>query len=93
MGLFKKVETPEETYIRIDKLTTGEDCGMFHSPMDAQVALMELCHFFLGDDWYVTAPISVEQMNTEIVYEIEREFIKYNKHKNNKEEKKNENIK
>lgn len=70
---FKK-ETPEETRERILTLAKDIDCGLFSPPMDAQVALNELCKHLLGDDWYVTSPISVEQCNTEIVYAIERKY-------------------
>jgi len=42
--------------------------------MKAQVALDELCRYFLGEDWYTTMPESQEQVNTEIVYEIERKY-------------------
>lgn len=82
--LFKKYETNEETADRIFKLTDNKDNGLFAPAMNAQTALNELCHFFLGDDWYSVNPISTEQINTEIVYEIERVYQKYNKHKKEK---------
>lgn len=67
-------ETGAETARRLLKLTDGKDYGIFSPPMDAQVAVHELCRHFLGEDWYSPNPISQEQINTEIVYEIERKF-------------------
>ena len=67
-------ETNKETIRRLLKLTNGKDYGIFAPPMDAQVALIELCHHFLGEDWYSVNPVSQEQINTEIVYEIERRY-------------------
>lgn len=66
----------------IFKLTNGKDYGICPPPMDAQVALNELCRHFLGDDWYTVMPMSQEQVNTEVVYEIERRYKGY-KNKNN----------
>jgi hypothetical protein len=45
--------------------------------MDAQVALNELCRYFLRDNWYTVMPMSCEQVNTEVVYEIERRYKGY----------------
>ena len=74
-GMYRiRKETPKETAHRILKLTNGKDYGIFAPPMDAQVALIELCHHFLGEDWYSVNPVSQEQINTEIVYEIERKY-------------------
>lgn len=77
MKIFKKKETNREIADRLLKLTNGKDYGIFAPPMNAQVAVVELCHFFLGEDWYSFNPISQEQINTEIVYEIECKFKKY----------------
>ena len=62
---------------RILKLTDGKDYGFCSPPMNAQVALNELCSHFLGEDWYTTMPESQEQVNTEIVYEIETRYKGY----------------
>ena len=59
---------------RILKLTDGKDYGLCSPPMNAQVALDELCRYFLGEDWYTTLPESREQVNTEKVYEIEEKY-------------------
>ena len=61
---------------RVDKehilsLTNEKDYGLCSPPMKAQVAVNELCRYFLGEDWYTVMPENVEQVNTEIVYEIE----------------------
>lgn len=47
------------------------DFGICSPPMDAQIALNELCRYFLGDDWYSTMSQSSKQINTEIIYAIE----------------------
>ena len=62
---------------RILKLTDGKDYGLCSPPMNAQVALDELCRYFLGEDWYTTMPESREQVNTEKVYEIEKRYKGY----------------
>lgn len=69
-----KKEKRNEVYDRIFKLTDGKDYGIFPAPIDAQVALNELCRYFLGDDWVSMDPISVGQINTEIVCEIESRY-------------------
>lgn len=72
MEIFRyRKETDKETINRLLKLTDGKDYGM-----DAQVALIELAHHLLEEDWYPVNPISQEQINTEIVYEIERKYVK-----------------
>lgn len=54
--------------------TEEGDYGICSPPMKAQKALDELKRHFLGDDWYSTISQSNEQINTEIVYDIERNF-------------------
>lgn len=53
-------------------LTNGKDYGLCAPPMKAQVAVYELCRYFLGEDYYVVMPENNEQCNTQIVYDIER---------------------
>lgn len=77
MKIFKRKETNQEIAKRLLKLTDGKDYGIFAPPMKAQVAIDELCRYFLGEDWYSVNPISTEQINTEIVYEIECKLKKY----------------
>lgn len=55
-------------------LADDGDYGLCPPPMDAQVAVNELCRYFLGEDWYVIMPISTKQANTEIVYAIESKY-------------------
>lgn len=71
--MFNK-ETPQETMKRILKLTNIKNDPDVAPYMKAQTALNELCRFFLGEDWYVVDPLSTEQVNVHIVYEIERKF-------------------
>jgi hypothetical protein len=56
---------------RLLALTDGNDYGICCPPMKAQVALDELCGFFLGDDWCTVMPLSRGQINTEMVVMIE----------------------
>ena len=74
MKWFKKKETYQEKANRILDLCKDVDCGILSPPMDAQVALNELCRYFLGENWCVVNSISQEQINTEIVYEIELNY-------------------
>lgn len=55
-------------------LTDGKDYGLCSPPMKAQVAVNELCRYFLGEDWYTVMPENAEQVNAKIVYEIERRY-------------------
>lgn len=66
-------ETSDQTYKRLFNLTDKQDIPS----MKAQDALSELCNHFLGVDWYVVDPLGVEQINTEIVYNIEIKYPKY----------------
>ena len=71
--IFNK-ETDKERYERLYKLTDMKDYGLCPPAMKAQVALNELCRYFLGEDWLSVNPISQEQINTEIVCEIESRY-------------------
>lgn len=77
-------ETPQETEKRLLKLTNIKNDPNVAPYIEPQVALNELCRFFLGEDWYVTDPLSTKQVNYWIVYDIERKFknkcIKKGKH-------------
>lgn len=77
-------ETPQETEKRLLKLTNIKNDPDVAPYIEPQVALNELCRFFLGEDWYVTDPLSTKQVNYWIVYDIERKFknkcIKKGKH-------------
>ena len=81
--MFNK-ETPQETEKRLLKLTNIKNDPNVVPYIEPQVALNELCRFFLGEDWYVTDPLSTKQVNYWIVYDIERKFknkcIKKGKH-------------
>ena len=77
MKKFKILESDDELAERIWKLTDKKDYGIFSPCMEAHVALNELCNFFLGDEWYANGGMSPQQVNTEIVYDIERKFKWY----------------
>ena len=71
------------------------DYGIFAPPMKAQVAINELCRYFLGDDWYDSSGATdSEQVNTAIVNEIEMRYkgakIKRSKKNKNQGGKQNE---
>lgn len=58
----------------------AKDCGLMQPPLKAQKALGFLCDYLLGEDWYVVNPVSTEQCNTQIVYEIlEKYSSEFNK--------------
>ena len=46
------------------------DCGIMSPPMEAEKALSFLTDYLLGENWYVVAPLSQKQVNTNIVHEI-----------------------
>ena len=75
--MFEKKETNEEIKNRLLKLTNNKDYGIFPPAMNAQIALNELCRYFLGEDWFSTLSMHNEQINTEIVYKIECKLKKY----------------
>lgn len=75
--MFVKRETEQEISMRIIKLAKSGDYGICPPPMDAQIALNELCRFFLGENWNIPSSMNQEQANTEIVATIETKFNKY----------------
>jgi hypothetical protein len=46
------------------------DYGMCPPPIDAQTGLNILINHFLGEDWYTTMPMGVQQVNAEAIYAI-----------------------
>ena len=50
--------------------------NIFPPPLEPQMAIDYLKDYLLGEDWYTVNPISQEQINTEIVFEI---LFKYSK--------------
>ena len=75
--MFRKKEPIDRRRKRVLGLAKNEDCGMMTPPMDAQVAMQELCRYLLGEDWYFVGPGNVEQGNTEIVFAIESRYKEY----------------
>ena len=70
-----KKETDEERCKRILNLCEKGDYGILAPPMKAQTAVDELCRYFLGEDWYDSSGAThPEQVNTTIVYEIEKRY-------------------
>ena len=65
------------------------DCGIMSPPMEAEKALSFLTDYLLGENWYVVAPLSPKQVNTNIVHEIlwkyskqyRKEYKQYRKQK------------
>jgi hypothetical protein len=52
------------------------DYGLCPAPMEAQVALDILSSYLLGDDWYTSLPVSVEQGNAILVEQILDKYSK-----------------
>lgn len=77
-NLVTRKESDDEMRDRILELSySDDDYGIIAPPIDNGTALNELCRFFLGDDWYSVGAIHNEQVNTEMLYEIERRYSKY----------------
>ena len=79
--IFKYVKESEKAILdRISSLSgdTEYEYMNMHSIID-QKAISEICDHLLGDDWYVVDPVTNEQANTHIVYEIEMKYkrVKY----------------
>jgi len=50
--------------------------NMMPVALNAQLAISFLKDYLLGQDWYFSDPISAEQINTEIVFEILKKYSK-----------------
>ena len=79
--IFKYVKESEKDITdRINSLSSDTEYEYLnmHSVTD-QKAINEICDHLLGDDWYVVDPLTNEQVNTHIVYEIEMKYkrVKY----------------
>jgi len=59
-----------EDFIKEANEKADKDYGLCPPPTPAKGAINILIDHFLGEDWYVTMPISPEQLYTEAVYEI-----------------------
>ena len=79
MKYFLKPETSEQTAKRLFELSDKGNNGICPPAINAQVALNELCEFFLGKDWYIVTPMHNAQVNYVMVYEIERKFKRFKK--------------
>jgi hypothetical protein len=67
---FKNTEMKPEQFIDNLKKEDDFDYGLCPPPVKADKGLDVLIEHFLGDDWYVTMPISTEQVYTEAIYAI-----------------------
>ncbi len=73
--MWKRIEKDRKLREHIISLCEPIDCGILSPPMKAQVAVDELCRYFLGENWYNTSGLTnTEQINTNIVYEIESKY-------------------
>ena len=50
--------------------------GICPAPLKAQAAINILCDYLLGEDWYVSMSIGVDQVNTCIVEQILDKYSK-----------------
>lgn len=72
-----KKETDEQIQERIKSICEKDElCNYSSDTMSGQTALNEICNHLLGEDWYITSPLTNMQANPIIVYEIERKFRK-----------------
>lgn len=63
-----------DEYFKKNKPEDWNDDNIFAPPLDAQEAVIMLCHHFLGPNWYSVNPIHQTQINTEIMYEILQKY-------------------
>ncbi len=83
---------PNRSFDKAADIMNDDSYGIFPAPMDNDTALEILTDYLLGEDWYVEAPMSPDQFNTIMVYNI---LIKYSRQfrKDVKDYKKNGNLK
>ena len=61
---------------KLFKIFENSDYGLMPAPMSAQFTINALCDYLLGDDFYITDPVSQEQANTLIIYNILKHYSK-----------------
>ena len=61
--------TPED-FIEDVRKEDNTDYGLCPPPVKADKGMQVLIDHFLGEDWYVTLPLSTEQVYTEAIYAI-----------------------
>ena len=64
--------TPEK-FIEIVRKESPKDYGLCPPPIKAERAMDILIEHFLGENWYVTLPMGVEQVYTEAICQILKE--------------------
>ena len=57
-----------------DKVLTNDTYGIISAPISGDAALLILADYLLGEDWYIAAPVSVQQGNTYIVDAILKKY-------------------
>lgn len=57
-------------------ILSDETYGICPAPMSAEVALQILTDYLLGEDFYISMPLSPRQANTEIVAAILKKYSK-----------------
>lgn len=61
---------------KLFEILENSNYGLMPAPMSADFAIGILCDYLLGDDFYITDPVSQEQANTLIVYNILKYYSK-----------------
>lgn len=61
---------------KLFEIFENSDYGLMPAPMPAQFAINILCDYLLGEDFYITDPVSQEQANTLIIYNILKHYSK-----------------
>lgn len=64
---------PYDREIILEQCDEG-DYGIMSPPLDAQKAVLLLCNYFLGRDWYHVDPVNQKQSNAIIVSEIMKHY-------------------
>ena len=69
-----------DSKIKLFETLLNDKYGMFPAPISAELALEALKGYLLGENFYITDPVSKEQEYTEVVFKIlmkySREFRK-----------------
>lgn len=67
-------ERLKATQNRIYDLSDKKDYGVCPTPVSNSCFVAEIIRYFLGDDWFVTMPMSHNQVNHEALVEIEMKY-------------------
>lgn len=61
---------------KLFKILSDETYGLCPAPLSANDAIQILTDYLLGEDFYISMPLSQEQANTEIVERILKKYSK-----------------